>query len=141
MQVSKILVQLRGDDSDTDAVNLACILGRKYHAKIYAVYVIIVRLTLPMDTELKSETEKAENVLEHMRAMVESQSCQMEKIIIKTREAGQAIIEAVNEYAVDLIVIVINNMRRFGQFSLGSTVPYILKNAPCQVILYQQHTP
>ena len=25
-----------------------------------------------------------------------------------------------------------------GQFSLGNAVPYVLKNAPCRVILYHQ---
>jgi len=28
--------------------------------------------------------------------------------------------------------------RRFGQFSLGNVVPYVLKNAPCRVILYHE---
>jgi hypothetical protein len=26
---------------------------------------------------------------------------------------------------------------RFGEFSLGEVVPYVLKNSPCRVILYQ----
>jgi nucleotide-binding universal stress UspA family protein len=39
---------------------------------------------------------------------------------------------------VALILMGIKYKRRFGQFSLGSVVPYVLKNAPCPVILYQQ---
>jgi hypothetical protein len=26
----------------------------------------------------------------------------------------------------------------FGQFTMGNVVPYVLKNAPCRVMLYQQ---
>jgi nucleotide-binding universal stress UspA family protein len=42
------------------------------------------------------------------------------------------------ERGIDLILMGIKYKRSFGQFSLGSVVPYVLKNAPCPVILYQQ---
>jgi len=29
--------------------------------------------------------------------------------------------------------------RRFGDFNLGKTVPYVLKFASCQVILFREH--
>jgi nucleotide-binding universal stress UspA family protein len=42
------------------------------------------------------------------------------------------------ERGVDLILMGVKYKRRFGQFNVGSVVPYVLKNAPCPVILYQQ---
>ena len=39
---------------------------------------------------------------------------------------------------IDLILMGITYKVRFGQFSLGNVVPYVLKNSPCPVILYQQ---
>jgi len=33
------------------------------------------------------------------------------------------------------------NQRRFGQFNLENVVPYVLKNATCQVMLYSQYNP
>ena len=42
------------------------------------------------------------------------------------------------EQGIDLILMGVSYKRRFGQFSLGNVVPYVLKNAPCRVILYHQ---
>jgi nucleotide-binding universal stress UspA family protein len=141
MQVRKILIPVSGDEADEEAIRLACKLGKQHKSQIYAVYVIIMRLTFPLEAEIKSETEKAEKALEHIQNLAEEQSCTTQGIILQTREAGPPIINVAKEYGVDLILIGIKHMTLFGQFSLGSTVPYILKNAPCRVILYRQHTP
>jgi nucleotide-binding universal stress UspA family protein len=42
------------------------------------------------------------------------------------------------EREVDLILMGFKYKRHFGQFNLGNVVPYVLKNSPCPVILYQQ---
>ena len=59
---------------------------------------------------------------------------------LQAREAGPAIIDEAVEREVDLILMGVKYKRRFGQFSLGNVVPYVLKNAPCPVILYHQST-
>ena len=51
--------------------------------------------------------------------------------------AREAVDEAV-ERGVDLILMGFSYKRRFGQYSLGHVVPFVLKNSPCPVILYQQ---
>ena len=48
----------------------------------------------------------------------------------------KVIIDEAVERGVDLILMGISYKRRFGQFSLGNVIPYVLKNAPCPVILY-----
>ena len=141
MQVNKILVPVSGGDADEEAIRLACTLGKQHKSQIYAVYVIVIQLIFPLEAEVKSETEKAEKVLEDIQKLAEAQSCNIQGIILQTREAGLPIINVAKEYDIDLIIIGIKHMTRFGQFSLGSTVPYILKNAPCRVILYRQYTP
>jgi nucleotide-binding universal stress UspA family protein len=42
------------------------------------------------------------------------------------------------ERGVSLILMGIKYKKSFGQFSMGDVVPYVLKNSPCPVILYQQ---
>ena len=39
----------------------------------------------------------------------------------------------------DLIVMGLPYKRRFGEFNLGKTVPYVLKNANCRVMLFREH--
>ena len=43
------------------------------------------------------------------------------------------------EWKADLIVMGLPYKRRFGEFNLGKTVPYVLKFAACQVILFREH--
>ena len=45
-------------------------------------------------------------------------------------------VEAV-EKAVDSIVLGLPYRERYGSFSMGETIPYVLKNAPCRVILWR----
>ena len=43
------------------------------------------------------------------------------------------------EWGADLIVMGLPYKRRFGEFNLGKTVPYVLKNATCRVMLFREH--
>jgi nucleotide-binding universal stress UspA family protein len=49
-----------------------------------------------------------------------------------------SIVDEAVERGADLILMGVTYKKRFGQFSLGNVVPYVLKNAPCHVILYHQ---
>jgi nucleotide-binding universal stress UspA family protein len=63
----------------------------------------------------------------------------MDTDLLQAREPGPAIVDLTKERGADLIIIGIDYKTRFGQFDLGNVVPYILKNAPCRVILYHQY--
>jgi len=138
MEFHKILVPVGGTDADEEAIKLACRLAKKNKAKIRAVYVITVKRALPLDAEIESEIRKAEGILDHVESIAEEQDYEIETDLLQAREAGPTIIEEAAEQEVDLILMGVKYKRRFGQFSLGSAVPYVLKNAPCRVILYHQ---
>ena len=46
---------------------------------------------------------------------------------------------AQRQWGADLIVMGLPYKRRFGEFNLGKTVPYVLKNANCRVMLFREH--
>ncbi len=140
MEFRKILVPVIGTDADDEAVRLACRLAKKDKGKIWAVYVITVKRTLPVEAEIKPEIRKAEEVLEHVESVAEEEDFEIETDLLQAREAGPTIVDEAVEREVNLIVIGIVYKTRFGQFSLGSVVPYVLKNAPCRVMLYHQYT-
>jgi len=100
--------------------------------------VIAIKRALPLDAEIESETREAEAILDHIEEVAEEQDYEVETDILQAREAGPAIIDEAVERGVDLLLMGIKYKRRFGQFSLGNVVPYVLKNAPCPVILYQE---
>jgi len=141
MEFNKLLVPVIGTEADDEAVRLACKLAKKNKGKIWAVYVITIKRSLPLDAEIESETRKAEGILDHIGSVAEEEDYEVETDLLQAREAGPTIVDEAVEREVDLILIGITYKRRFGQFSLGSVVPYVLKNAPCRVILYHQYTP
>ena len=141
MEFSRILVPVSGTEADDEAIALACRLAKKDKARILAVYVIPIERTLPLDAEIQPEVKKAEDVLDHMERVASQQSCPIETDLLQAREAAPTIVDEAIERDIDLIVIGAAYERRFGQFSLGSTIPYVLKHAPCRVILYHQYAP
>jgi len=141
MEFNKILVPVTGTQVDDEAMRLACRLAKKNKGKIWAVYVITVKRSLPIDAEIKPEIRKAEDILDHITSVAEEEDYEVETDLLQAREAGPTIVDEAVEREVDLILIGLSYKRRFGQFSLGSVVPYVLQNAPCQIILYHQYTP
>jgi nucleotide-binding universal stress UspA family protein len=142
MEFNKILVPVAGSPADGEAIKLACKLGRrekdKERGKIWAVSVVAIKRALPLDAEIDSEIKKAEDVLNQVQNIAEEEEFEIETDVLQAREVGPAIVDEAVERGVQLILMGITHKRHFGQFSLGNVVPYVLKNSPCPVILYQQ---
>jgi nucleotide-binding universal stress UspA family protein len=133
----RILVPVSGAKADDEAVRLACRLARRTKGKIWAVYVITVRRSLPLDAELDAEIKQGEDILNRAESVAEEQEYELETDLLQAREAGPTIIDEAVEHEVDLILMGVQYKKSFGQFSLGSVIPYVLRNAPGRVILYQ----
>lgn len=138
MEFKSILVPVRGTEADEEAMALACRLAKKDKGKIWAVHVITIKRALPLDAGIESEIRKAEDILDNIENISEEQDYEVETDVLQAREVGPAIIDEAVERGVSLILMGVKYKRRFGQFSLGNVVPYVLKNAPCPVILYHQ---
>lgn len=138
IDVHRILVPVVGNSADEEALQLACSLSKKNKAKIWVVYVILLKRSLPVDAEVDSEISRGEAILDHIESVAEELDCTVETDLLQARDAGPTIVEEAADHSVDLIIMGIKYKRRLGQFSLGDVVPYVLKNASCRVILYQQ---
>ena len=139
MEFHGILVPVTGTEADEEAMKLACrLLDKKGKGKICAVCVITVARTLPLDAEIESEISKAEGILDHIEGIAKEQGCGIETELLQAREVASAIVDEAIEREVDLILMGVKYERRFGEFNLSDVVPYVLKNAPCRVILYHQ---
>jgi nucleotide-binding universal stress UspA family protein len=135
---TKILLPVVGTKADEEAMKLACRLAKRDKGKVWAVSVVAVKRALPLDAEIDSEIQSAEDVLDRVEKVAEEEDCEVETDVLQAREAGPAIVDEAVERGISLILMGIQYKRRFGQFNLGDVVPYVLKNAPCPVILYQQ---
>jgi nucleotide-binding universal stress UspA family protein len=135
----RILVPVTGTEADDDTMRLACWIAKKDKSRLYAMYVITIKRSLPLEAEIESETRRAEELLDRMEEIAEGEDYKIETDLLQAREVAPTVIDEAVERKIDLIIMGVKYQRRFGQFSLGSIVPYILKNAPCQVMLYSQY--
>ena len=138
MEFHRILVPVSGTGADEEAILLACHLARKDKARILAVYVIPIDRSLPLDAEIRPEVEKAEKVLDRMEGIAATQSCVLETDLLQAREAAPTIVDEAIEREIDLILMGASYKTPFGRFSMGDEVPYVLKHAPCRVILFHE---
>ena len=137
METKKILVPISGSGADEEAIELACTLAKRHKAKIYVVYVIEVGRSLPLDADVDSEMEKAEEVLTHAEDVAAEEDYDIETDLLQAREAGPGVVDEAMERGVDLIVMGVGRKKPLGIFDLGETISHVLKEAPCQVLLYR----
>jgi nucleotide-binding universal stress UspA family protein len=133
----QILVPVAGTDADAETIKLACRLAKRDKGKVWAVSVVTIKRALPLDAEIESEIKKAEEILDKVEDAAGEEDCEIETDVLQAREVGPAIVDEAVERGMSLILMGIAYKQRFGQFSLGEAVPYVLKNSPCPVILYQ----
>ena len=138
MKFEKILVAASGTGADEETVKLACDLAKKSKAKVYVVYVIEVKRSLPLDAVIESEIRRAEEALAHAEDVASDKDYEVETDLIQGRDAGPAIVDEAMEKEVDLILMGFTYKKRFGVFNLGRVIPYVLEEAPCRVLLYRE---
>jgi nucleotide-binding universal stress UspA family protein len=138
MEFKRILVPVNGSKVDNDVIQLACQLARRSKGKVYVTYVIQLERTLSLDVEVKSEVDRGEEALAAAECCAENCDYEVISDLLQARAVGPALVNEAAERSVDLIIIGLDYKTRFGEFSLGDIVPYVLKNAPCRVILLRE---
>ena len=141
MKFLRILVPVSGAESDKEAVQLGCRLARESKGKVYVIHVIKVRRSLPLDAEMEPDTLTAERILRSAENTAREYDYRIETDLVQTREAGPAIVSEAVERQVDVIIMGMTYRTRFGRFELGETIPYVLRNSPCRVVVARQPAP
>lgn len=135
MPYSKVLVPVSGGTADAEAVKLACGLVRRAKGKVLVAYVITVKRSLPLDANIEPDLTKGEKALKAAEAIAEAEEMELETQLLQARDVGPALVDEAVERGIDAIVVGLPYKKRFGEFSLGSVAPYLLKNAPCPVLI------
>jgi nucleotide-binding universal stress UspA family protein len=133
VNLQRILVPVNGSELDEEMVRFAALTAKRAGAQLIIVYEIVVRRTLPLDVELEDEVQKGEAALDRAERVAEELAVEYSSELLQARATGPAIVDEAVERKVDLIVMGVTYRRRFGEFYLGLTTPYVLKNAPCRV--------
>ena len=111
-------------------------LAAERRATIAVVHVIEVPLDRPLDAIDPEEEDKADDLLDQARGLVETYGVRTVARLVRARRAGPAIVEEAMQRDAELIVVGTPRRRlKRGAAIFGSTVDYVLKSSPCRVLL------
>ena len=137
--VRRVVIAVNGGPSDERIVRIACELARPTKAELVAVHVVEIGWSLPLDADVAARSEDAQRVLDIVEGTAEKERMKAETVLLQARDVGAAIVDEASERGADLLVVGLPYRKRFGgDFAIGRTVPYILKNAPCAVMVIRE---
>jgi nucleotide-binding universal stress UspA family protein len=138
----RAVVALSGGRTDRTIVALAAQVAKQDHAELVGVHVVEIDWTLPLNADVAGRSEDAQRVLDIAEATAEAARYTLETVLLQAREVGAAIVDEASERGADLIILGLPFRRRFGgDFTIGRTIPYMLKNAPCAVWVIREAMP
>lgn len=138
----RAVIALNGGTSDARVVRLVSDLARNQKVELIAVHVVEIDWTLPLDADIAGSSEEAQRVLDLAEEVAEDSKQRLEPVLLQARDVGAALVDEAAERDADLLVLGLPYRRRFGgDFAIGRTIPYVLKNAPCAVWIVREPIP
>jgi APA family basic amino acid/polyamine antiporter len=133
LEYRSILVPIVTGPESHDAVEVAARLATERAGRIVLLRVIVVPLELPLDADLGAELAEADRVLDEARAVAAPYGVRVVERVVRARHAGRAIVAEAERRVSEIIVLGAPRGRHRAIF--GHTVDYVLKHAPCRVMV------
>jgi nucleotide-binding universal stress UspA family protein len=131
----RILVPMKIGLIGEEVLATAIKLAEEEGAAVSALHVVRVPLDRPMDAELTDAEEQAEASLAEAKLLAAELGIEVEGIIVRARAIGEAIVDVAVERGADLVVMGSSpRWRRQSRF-FSPTVDYVLRHAPCEVMV------
>jgi APA family basic amino acid/polyamine antiporter len=132
---SSILVPLKLGDIGEEMVATAVKLAQDSRAKVHALHVVRVPLERPLADELVEEEEQSTESIAEAKLLGADYEVEVEGHVVRARSIGEAIVAEARRLEVDLIVLgSAPRWRRQSRF-FSPTVEYVLRKAPCEVLI------
>lgn len=139
MPYRRIVVPVHGTEADKRAIELATQIGAGKNAEMVLVYVVEVAQSLPLEADMPAEVDTGEDVLRGAEQLARQEANgrvgRISPELLQARSAGAAIVDEAIERSADVIVMALCNHMRHGHPTPGETVPYVMQNAPCEVVV------
>ena len=132
-----ILVPLVDSEDSEQAVGIACQLAEDHGAGVTAISVVEVPVELPLDAHMAEADEHATHVLEHAQAIGDLYGVKVAPRVVRGRAAGEAIVTEALRTPTEIIVLHAprKKVSRRAARVFGKTVDYVMKHAPCRVMV------
>lgn len=135
----KAVLGLNGGPTDELVVHLGCQLAKAAGAELVAVHVIEVDWRHELSEDVASDDERAAAVLDLAEGIAERYKVTLTADLLQARDVGAALVDEAVELGADAVLVGLPYRKRFGgDFALGTTLPYVFQNAPCQVIVVRE---
>src|SRR5665213_3313695 len=133
----RILVPLLDAKESERAIEIACRMAAEHGATVTALTVIEVPVTLPIDAQMIEEEAEAKRALDVARAIADSYGVSVSVRVVRARHAGAAIVAEAPRANTEIIILRAPRKRGSskGARLFGGTVDFLLKHAPCRVMV------
>jgi len=137
LEYRRLLVPIVPGQPTDEAFDVAASLAAERGAQIAAVHVIEVQLDLPLNAWLPDRVAQADRELDEAQRIGDSYGVTVIPRLIRARSAGPAIVEEARRRGTEIIVIgaARNELTRARRAVFGRTVDYVLRQAPCRVMV------
>ena len=134
------LVPFNQTPASMRGLEVACQLAaNEKNARVHVVYVVVVNRRLSLDAEMPDLTGIGERCLSDAEQLARKYKVLCEGDILQAREAGHAIVDEAVELGAQMIVLgVERNAPEGAALDLGKTAEYVLRHAPCTVLVVQR---
>jgi APA family basic amino acid/polyamine antiporter len=131
----RVLVPMKLGVIGEEMVATAVKLAAEHRATVEALSVVLVPLELPPDAPMPEAEARASASLEEAHALGADNDVHVKTTTVRARAIGKAIVEHARETNADLIVLGSSpRWRRQSRF-FSPTVDYVLRQAPCEVLI------
>ena len=138
----RILIPVNDRPHSEHAFRGACHMAKDAKAELFAIHVIEVPLSMPLEAEFTDDMEEAEKLLNRFERIARQEhKPRLTARSVRARQAGAAVAKEAEIEQVDLVIVGIPFSRNLGQYHLGTTGSYIFQHTSCQVLLWREQMP
>jgi nucleotide-binding universal stress UspA family protein len=138
----RAVIALSGHPNGIRLVKLVAEVAKPWKADLIGVHVVEVDWSMPLDMDIAGRSEEIQQVLDMAEGTAEASGVKLESILLQARDVGAALVDEAVEREADVLVVGVAYRKKFGgDFAMGRTIPYILKNAPCAVWVVREPIP
>jgi nucleotide-binding universal stress UspA family protein len=132
----KVMVALRDADSVESLIALACQVSTGMDAELIALHVIELPVATPIEADDDMLDRPGREILAHAQKFAaERFSREISTRLVRARQSGEAVAGEAREGGIDLLVMGYHQPHTLGEILLGSTAQYVVRHAPCRVIV------
>ncbi|MGH3081827.1 MAG: amino acid permease [Gaiellaceae bacterium] len=131
----RILVPMKLGPIGEEVLATAIKLAEEQGATVSAFHVIAVPMDKALDADMVEAEERAEASLAEAKLLAAEHGVRVEGKIVRARSIGEAIVDEAKREGVDLIVMGSSSRWRRQSRFFSPTVDYVLRHAPCEVMV------